>query len=56
MNKKEFIYSIFGLLLIDLGAMLYAHLRDDNLLVAFLFLLFGNTIGGILYKYKERKR
>ena len=56
MSKKEFIYSIFGLFLIDLGAMFYARLSDDNLLIAFLFLLLGNAIGGILYKYKERKR
>lgn len=53
MNKKEFIYSIFGLLLIDLGAMLYTHLYDDNLLVAFLFLFFGNCIGGVLHRWRS---
>ena len=42
--------------MIDIGAIFYAHLLDDNLLIAFLFLLLGNAIGGLLYKYKERKR
>ena len=56
MNFIEILINIIGLLMIDLGAMFYARLSDDNLLIAFLFLLLGNDIGGILYKYKERKR
>ena len=52
----EILINIVGLLMIDLGAMFYARLSDDNLLIAFLFLLLGNAIGGLLYKYKERKR
>ena len=42
--------------MIDFGAISYARLSDDNLPIACLILLLGNTIGGILYKYKERKR
>ena len=56
MNFIEILINTIGLLVIDLGAMFYTHLSDDNLLIAFLFLLLGNTIGGILHKYKERKR
>ena len=52
----EILINIIGLLMIDFGAIFYTRLSDDNLLMAFLFLSLGNAIGGILYKYKERKR
>ena len=56
MNFIETLINIIGLIMIDFGAIFCARLSDDNLLIAFLFLLLGNTIGGLLYKYKERKR
>ena len=56
MNFIEILINIIGLLMIDYGAIFYTRLSDDNLLIAFLFLLLGNAIGGLLYKYKERKR
>ena len=56
MNFIEILINVIGLVMIDLGAMFYANLSDDNLLIAFLFLLLGNAIDELLYKYKERKR
>ena len=52
----EILINIIGLVMIDLGAMFYANLSDDNLLIAFLFLLLGNVIGLFLCKYNERKK
>ena len=56
MNFIEILINIIGLVMIDLGAIFYANLSDDNLLIAFLFLQLGNVIGLFLCKYNERKK
>lgn len=47
----NFLINTIGLLIIDIGAIIYGKLGTRNLKVSILFLL-TNIIGGLLYKYK----
>lgn len=48
----SFLINIVGLLIIDIGAMLYGKLSETDSFKFFMLLLVTNTIGGLLYRYK----
>ena len=47
----KFLINVIGLLMIDIGAMLYGEYNTKNKILFFIILLICNTIGGLLYKY-----
>jgi hypothetical protein len=48
----SFLINIVGLLIIDIGAMLYGKSSETDSFKFFMLLLVTNTIGGLLYRYK----
>ena len=51
----NFIINVVGLLIIDIGAMLYGKSLGTDSFKFFILLLVTNTIGGLLYRYKSNK-
>ena len=47
----DFIINVVGLLIIDIGAMIYGKSGTENFKIFILFLI-TNIVGGLLYKYK----
>ena len=51
-NLVNFLINIVGLLIIDIGAMIYGASSETGSFKFFMLLLVTNTIGGLLYRYK----
>ena len=49
----ELFINMIGLVIIDLGAFMYISIYKESNILAFILLLLGNTIGGILHKYSK---
>lgn len=49
----EFMINTIGLVMIDVMVMLSCELFNKNPFLAFILLLIGNSIGGLLYKYRK---
>ncbi len=55
-DKIQFLINVIGLVIIDIGAFAYMEIYDEGKIFALIILMFGNGIGGCLYKYSKNNR
>lgn len=54
MIKIQFFINVIGIVIIDIGAFAYMTIYDESKVAALIMLMFGNAVGGYLYKYSKK--
>lgn len=52
--KIQFFINVIGIVIIDIGAFAYMTIYDESKVAALIMLMFGNAVGGYLYKYSKK--